>query len=98
MTSKKTRRPQGKRREKNKSILINALGYEIEGLDHAICHGDWRPSQMAKSKIGRKRTPKSVPKLPDFEQSKSAVLDSLTSPSSQQTYGMANQQEDRGSP
>ena len=38
---------------------------------------------MAKSKTKRKRTPKSVLKLPDFEQSKSAVLNSLTSPSSQ---------------
>ncbi len=38
---------------------------------------------MAKSK--RKRTPKSVLKLPDLEQSKSAVLNSLTSPSSQRT-------------
>jgi site-specific recombinase XerD len=44
---------------------------------------------MAKSKIRRKRTPKSVLKLPDLEQSKSAVLDSLTSPSSQRTYDHA---------
>jgi hypothetical protein len=39
---------------------------------------------MAKSK--RKRTPKSVLKLPDLEQSRSAVLSSLTSPSSRRTY------------
>ena len=38
---------------------------------------------MAKCK--RKRTPKSVLKLPDLEQSRSAVLNSLTSPSSQRT-------------
>ena len=38
---------------------------------------------MAKSK--RKRTPKSVLKLPDLEQSRSAVLNSLTSQSSQRT-------------
>ena len=44
---------------------------------------------MAKSKIGRTRTPKSVPKLPDLEQSKSAVLNSLTSPSSLRTYDHA---------
>ena len=44
---------------------------------------------MAKSKIRRKRTPKSVLKLPDLEQSKSAVLNSLTSPSSQRTYDHA---------
>ncbi len=42
---------------------------------------------MAKSK--RKRTPKSVLKLPGLEQSKSAVLNSLTSPSSQRTYDHA---------
>ena len=39
---------------------------------------------MAKNK--RKRSPKTVLKLPDLEQSKSAVLDSLTSPSSQRSY------------
>lgn len=44
---------------------------------------------MAKSKIRRRRTPKSVLKLPDLEQSKSAVLNSLTSPSSQRTYDHA---------
>jgi site-specific recombinase XerD len=42
---------------------------------------------MAKSK--RKRTPKTVLKLPDIEQSKSAVLNSLTSPSSQRSYDHA---------
>jgi hypothetical protein len=40
---------------------------------------------MAKSNMKRKRAPKSVLKLPDLEQSKSAVLNSLTSPSSQRT-------------
>ena len=44
---------------------------------------------MAKSKTKRKRAPKSVLKLPDLEQSKSAVLNSLTSPSSQRTYDHA---------
>lgn len=42
---------------------------------------------MTKSK--RKRTPKAVLKLPDLEQSKSAVLNSLTSPSSQRSYDHA---------
>jgi site-specific recombinase XerD len=42
---------------------------------------------MAKSK--RKRTPKTVLKLPDLEQSKSAVLNSLTSPSSHRSYDHA---------
>jgi len=41
----------------------------------------------AKSK--RKRAPKTVLKLPDLEQSKSAVLNSLTSPSSQRSYDHA---------
>jgi integrase len=41
---------------------------------------------MARSKTKRKRAPKSVLKLPDLEQSKSAVLNSLTSQSSQRTY------------
>ena len=44
---------------------------------------------MAKSTIKGKRAPKSVLKLPDLEQSKSAVLNSLTSPSYQRTYDHA---------
>ena len=44
---------------------------------------------MAKSETKRKRTPKYVLKLPDLEQSKSAVLNSLTSQSSQRTYDHA---------
>src|SRR5690348_9610294 len=42
---------------------------------------------MAKSK--HKRTPKTVLKLPDLEQSKSAVLNSLTSASSKRSYDHA---------
>jgi hypothetical protein len=37
----------------------------------------------------RKLTPKTILKLPDLEQSKSAVLNSLTSPSSQRSYDHA---------
>src|ERR1700732_5238345 len=45
---------------------------------------------MAKSSNPkRKRTPKTVLKLPDLEQSKSAVLNSLTSLSSQRSYDHA---------
>ena len=44
---------------------------------------------MAKSKMKRKRPARSVLKLPDLEQSKSAVLNSLTSASSQRTYDHA---------
>lgn len=42
-----------------------------------------------KSKSKRKRAPKAILKLPDLEQSKSAVLNSLTSPSSQRSYDHA---------
>ncbi len=42
---------------------------------------------MAKSK--HKRTPKTVLKLPDPEQSKSAVMNSLTSASSKRSYDHA---------
>src|SRR5579871_5597569 len=41
------------------------------------------------SKNKRKRAPKTVLKLPDLEQSKSAVLNSLTSPNSQRAYDHA---------
>jgi hypothetical protein len=39
--------------------------------------------------LKRKRAPKTILKLPDLEQSKSAVLNSLTSPSSQRSYDHA---------
>jgi hypothetical protein len=42
---------------------------------------------MAKSK--HKRAPKTVLKLPDLEQSKSAVMNSLTSASSKRSYDHA---------
>jgi hypothetical protein len=42
---------------------------------------------MAKTK--RKKAPKTVLKLPDLEQSKTAVLNSLTSVSSQRSYDHA---------
>lgn len=44
---------------------------------------------MAKREMKRQRTPKSILKLPDLEQSKSAVLNSLTPQSSQRTYDHA---------
>jgi integrase len=47
----------------------------------------WQTGGMSKSK--RKRTPKTVLRLPDVEQSKSAVLNSLTSQSSQRSYDHA---------
>jgi len=42
-----------------------------------------------KAKPKPKRVPKTILKLPDLEQSKSAVLNSLTSPSSQRSYDHA---------
>ena len=39
-----------------------------------------------KSKSRRKRAPKAILKPPDLEQSKSAVLNNPTSPSSQRSY------------
>ena len=42
-----------------------------------------KASNLARMAKKRKRTPKSIQKLPDFEQSKSAVLNSLASVSSQ---------------
>src|SRR5262245_15624718 len=44
---------------------------------------------MSKLKPKPKRTPKAVLRLPDLEQSKSAVLNSLTSQSSQRSYDHA---------
>jgi hypothetical protein len=41
------------------------------------------------SKPRRKRSPKAVLRLPDLEQARSAVLNSLTSPSSQSAYNHA---------
>ena len=44
---------------------------------------------MPKSKPRRKKTPKRVLALPDLEQTKTAVLNSLTSASGQRTYDHA---------
>jgi hypothetical protein len=51
---------------------------------------------MANSKVKRKRAPKSVLKLPDLEQSKSAVLNSLTSPSSRGPTSMRSENSSSG--
>src|SRR6266704_673204 len=56
-------------------------------MREAIATAWMKNSEMAKNK--RKRNPKSVLKLPDLEQSKSAVLNSLTSQSSQRSYDHA---------
>ena len=44
---------------------------------------------MPKSQSGRKKIPKRVLALPDLEQTKTAVLNSLTSASGQRTYDHA---------
>jgi len=51
-----------------------------------------------KAKAKRKRAPKTILKRPDLEQSKSAVLNSLTSPSSQRSYGSHAAQSVTASP
>jgi hypothetical protein len=48
--------------------------------------GARRPSPMPKSKSRTTKTPKRVLALPDLEQTKTAVLNSLTSASGQRTY------------
>src|SRR6202043_2860551 len=54
------------------------------------CHGLKEAVAMARTlKSKRKRAPKTILKLPDLEQSKSAVVNSLTSPSSQRSYDHA---------
>ena len=45
---------------------------------------------MPKSKSRKKKSPKRVLALPDLEQAKTAVLNSLTSASGQRTYELAN--------
>ena len=73
-----------------KSLPISKLGAgnaEIASSGENQSSGERRPLPMAKSK--RKRAPKTVLKLPDLEQSKSAVLNSLTSSSSKRSYDHA---------
>ena len=75
------------------SVPTNGPGCDRPRLPSGSC---FLPRQMeavpmAKGKTSRKRTPKHVLKLPDLEQSKSAVLNSLTSRSSQRTYESCNQ-------
>ena len=52
-------------------------------------NGRWRCKLPGMTKNKRKRNPKTILKLPDLEQSKSAVLNSLTSRSSQRSYDHA---------
>src|SRR5215831_1900791 len=66
----------GQLRTRNASMARNAIGRAVR-----------QNPGMAKNK--RKRNPKTVLKLPDLEQAKSAVLNSLTSQSSQRSYDHA---------
>src|SRR5271170_5989074 len=68
-------------------VPINALLVRRSGTGSCFSPRQRRPLPMAKSK--RKRVPKTVLKLPDLEQSKSAVLNSLTSSSSKRSYDHA---------
>ena len=52
-------------------------------------NGRWRCKLPGMTKNKRKHNPKTILKLPDLEQSKSAVLNSLTSRSSQRSYDHA---------
>jgi hypothetical protein len=68
-------------------VPINALPVRRSGTGSCFSPRQRRPLPMAKSK--RKRVPKAVLKLPDLEQSKSAVSNSLTSSSSKCSYDHA---------
>src|SRR5271156_6841610 len=65
-------------------VPIKALLVGRSGTGSCFSPRQRRPLPMAKSK--RKRVPKTVLKLPDLEQSKSAILNSLTSSSSNRSY------------
>jgi hypothetical protein len=72
-------------------VQVNAAGCDKPRLRSGSC---FLPRQleavlMAKSNTKRKRTPEHILKLPELEQSKSAVLNSLRSRSSQRTYDHA---------
>jgi hypothetical protein len=66
-------------------VLINA----VVRLDEAVGDGERRPSPMFKPKSRKSKSPKRVLALPDLEQAKTAVLNSLTSVSGQRTYAQA---------
>src|ERR1039457_4147068 len=72
-----------------RSILGNAPGCNGLICRFGACFLPRRVEAVSMTKSKRKRTPKAVLKLPDFEQSKSAVLNSLTSPSSRRSYDHA---------
>jgi hypothetical protein len=63
--------------------MVNALAFSIP------CAKARRTENARMPKSKRKRNPKTILRLPDLEQSRSAVLNSLTSPSSQRAYDHA---------
>ena len=75
------------RSQRRQLVLGNALLVRRSGTGSCFSPRQGRPLPMAKNK--RKRVPKTVLKLPDLEQSKSAVLNSLTSSSSKRSYDHA---------
>jgi integrase len=66
-------------------ILLNAVQVRSRG-DSSFLHG-WEAVQWPK--LQRGRAPRTILKLPDLEQSKTAVLNSLGSPSSRRSYDHA---------
>ena len=68
------------------SLLGNAL--MVRRLRQDSSFSPWHEA-VYMAKRWKKRTPNTILKLPDLEQSKSAVLNSLTSPSSQRSYDHA---------
>jgi hypothetical protein len=58
----------------------------MTGLGKAIGDGEGGRRRMPKSKSRKKKSPNRVLALPDLEQAKAAVLNSLTSASGQRTY------------
>src|SRR5687768_9305571 len=58
----------------------------MTGVGNPVGDGEGGRRRMPKSKTRKKKSPKRVLALPDLEQAKTAVLNSLTSASGQRTY------------
>src|SRR5687768_5215322 len=61
----------------------------MTGVGNPVGDGEGGRRRMPKSKSRKKKSPKRVLALPDLEQAKTAVLNSLTSASGQRTYDHA---------
>src|SRR6202162_6115339 len=67
---------------------LPAINGVVGSFEHSQRRRSRRPSPMSKPRK-KKRSPKRVLALPDLEQSKASVLNSLTSESGQRTYDRA---------